>query len=252
MVSPAGLAVSISQSSLTGGGGQEVPVSGKVTAFGLGVPALVQLRLTGPSEETFTTFSGPDGFFDVAIDPTTPGTYNVEAAAFPPLPGLGSFFPPIARSPGPQAPSLPPVPSDEAGLPRTPPQPPITIPVDIQIPQPPSQPQQPTFQAPSIFDVERPEAPDLELSPIVAFTPSPSGQPSGRIVGFVLGGTSGTGGEITGFTTTSTPTPQPTAPVVFLKDFDPAQYESIRQQYIAAGFTEQEATAAADRITVNI
>ncbi|MDP2661119.1 MAG: hypothetical protein Q8R28_10365 [Dehalococcoidia bacterium] len=251
MVSLAGLAVSVSQVSITGVPGQEVPVTGRVTAFGLGVPALVQITLSGPTEEVFTTFAGPDGNYDVSVAPTTPGLYRVDAQAFPPFPGLGNFLPPIARSPGlPTLPELPPE-APEAPRPSTFPQPPITIPVDIQIPPAPQAPRQQLFTAPSIFEpIDRPGAPELELSPIIAFAPGPTGQASGRIVGFVLGDTSGTHSDLTGFTPPSTAAPS--LSVVFLRDFDPAQYQRILESYIAAGFTEDEARAAADRITVSV
>ena len=89
-------------------------ITGRVTALGLPVPALVRVSLEGPSfapEVTdFDTFAAPTGDYAVPIIADQDGQFTVTARAFPPialplsLPGLPSpidILPPVAESPSP-------------------------------------------------------------------------------------------------------------------------------------------------------
>ncbi|MDP2660636.1 MAG: hypothetical protein Q8R28_07900 [Dehalococcoidia bacterium] len=131
MVTPTGLSISVSQARISGVPGQPIPVSGRVTAFGLGVPALVRIRLEGPRQTDFTTFAGLTGNYQVDVTPEVAGAYLLRAQAFPPLPGLANILPPIAESsPTPGGPGfpMPEFPGPRAELPS----PSVTVPVTIE------------------------------------------------------------------------------------------------------------------------
>jgi len=92
---------------------QPVTISGRVTAFGLGVPALVRVFLEGPAHNpevrTFDTLAAPlTGDYAIPVLAEKDGQYQVYAQAFPPLgiplPGAPQpvlLAPPLAESPRP-------------------------------------------------------------------------------------------------------------------------------------------------------
>jgi hypothetical protein len=92
---------------------QPVTISGRVTALGLGLPALVRVFLEGPAHSpevrTFDTFAAPvTGDYAVPVLAEKDGQYLVYAQAFPPVgipvPGAPEpllLGPPLAESPRP-------------------------------------------------------------------------------------------------------------------------------------------------------
>ena len=89
-------------------------ISGRVSALGLPIPALVRVTLEGPDFDpqvtNFDTFASPTGDYSVPIIADKDGQYTVQAKAFPPIalplgvPGLPSpidILPPVAASPSP-------------------------------------------------------------------------------------------------------------------------------------------------------
>ena len=89
-------------------------VSGRVSALGLPIPALVRVSLEGPDFDpqvtNFDTFASPTGDYSVPIIADQDGQYTIQAKAFPPIvlplgvPGLPSpidILPPVAASPSP-------------------------------------------------------------------------------------------------------------------------------------------------------
>jgi hypothetical protein len=92
---------------------QPVTISGRVTAFGLGLPALVRVFLEGPTHSpevrTFDTFAAPmTGDYAIPVLAEKDGQYQVYAQAFPPVgipfPGAPEpvlLGPPLAESPRP-------------------------------------------------------------------------------------------------------------------------------------------------------
>lgn len=94
--------------------GRPLLMSGRFTAFGLGLPAYIRVYLEGPSYEpevrSFDTFAAPfSGDYSVNVLSEKDGSYIVYAQAFPPpLIPTGPLFPepmllppPIAESPKP-------------------------------------------------------------------------------------------------------------------------------------------------------
>lgn len=94
--------------------GRPLLISGRFTAFGLGLPALIRVYVEGPSYapevRNFDTFSMPwSGDYSVNILAEKDGDYEVYAQAFPPpLLPVGPPFPeaiplgpPLAESPSP-------------------------------------------------------------------------------------------------------------------------------------------------------
>ncbi len=106
-----GLSLSILRQATQTQAGQPVLISGRFSAFGLGLPTLIRINLTGPSynPETvhFDTFSAPfTGDYNVQVVPAKDGQYTVSAQAYP-LPPVPTTpltpqtllpFPPIAES----------------------------------------------------------------------------------------------------------------------------------------------------------
>ena len=92
---------------------QPVSISGRVTAFGLGVPAVVRVFLEGPAHNpevrTFDTLAAPlTGDYAIPVLAEKDGQYLVYAQAFPPVavpvPGAPEpifLGPPLAESPRP-------------------------------------------------------------------------------------------------------------------------------------------------------
>jgi hypothetical protein len=109
-----GINISILRQSTFGRRGEPIFISGRVTALGIGVPALVRVALQGPSFDpqvtNFDTFAAPvTGDYTVPVIADKDGQYTVTARAFPPLaipgpPGLPNpidVLPPTAESPSP-------------------------------------------------------------------------------------------------------------------------------------------------------
>jgi hypothetical protein len=109
-----GINISILRQSTFGRRGEPIFISGRVTALGIGVPALVRVALEGPNFDphvtNFDTFAAPvTGDYTVPVIADKDGQYTVTARAFPPLaipgpPGLPSpidVLPPTAESPSP-------------------------------------------------------------------------------------------------------------------------------------------------------
>ena len=108
-----GFNVSVLRQQTSARRGQPVTISGRVSAFGLGLPAVVRVFLEGPDQEpevrTFDTFAAPlTGDYAVPVLAEKDGRYQVYAQAFPPigvpLPGAPEpvlLGPPFAESPRP-------------------------------------------------------------------------------------------------------------------------------------------------------
>jgi hypothetical protein len=109
-----GLDLSILRGATQAQAGQAVLISGRFTAFGIGVPAFIRVFLEGPDynpEKThFDSVSSPfSGDYSVQVVPSKDGSYKVYSQAFPlPLVPTGPAFPepllllpPIAESPQP-------------------------------------------------------------------------------------------------------------------------------------------------------
>jgi hypothetical protein len=109
-----GINISILRQQTTTQRGVPLLISGRVTALGLPVPALVRVSLEGPSfapeRSNFDTFAAPTGDYAVPVIADHGGQYTVTARAFPPValpvavPGLPSpidILPPVAESPSP-------------------------------------------------------------------------------------------------------------------------------------------------------
>ncbi|MBI2855646.1 MAG: hypothetical protein HYX93_02230 [Chloroflexi bacterium] len=92
---------------------EPVTMSGRVSAFGFGIPALVRVFVEGPAHNpevrTFDTVAAPiTGDYSIAVLVEKEGSYLVYAQAFPPvglpLPGGAEpilLGPPLAESPRP-------------------------------------------------------------------------------------------------------------------------------------------------------
>lgn len=178
-----GLSVSISRDRIVAAPQEPIEVSGRVTAFGLGVPALIVVRLeqAGVPVQTETTFASPTGDYTVIITPEEGGDYVARAQAFPPFPGVGQFLPPLAGS----APAVSTVEELPEEVRRRVAE--ITVPVTVTIPAAPT-PAPPVITliqpAPTFAALE--PAPEPTLLPVIALEPTVTGRPSGRIVAFVL------------------------------------------------------------------
>jgi hypothetical protein len=106
-----GLDLSILRGATQGQAGQPILISGRFTAFGLGVPAFIRVFLEGPdyNPETthFDSMASPfSGDYSVQIVPQKEGSYKVYSQAFP-IPFLPTgpispepllLLPPIAES----------------------------------------------------------------------------------------------------------------------------------------------------------
>ena len=84
-----GLSLSILRQQTTVQSGLPLLVSGRFTAFGIGVPALIRVFLEGPSYDpqirSFDTFASPfSGDYTVNVIAEKDGSYNVYSQAFPP------------------------------------------------------------------------------------------------------------------------------------------------------------------------
>jgi len=106
-----GLSLSILRQQTSVRAGLPLLVSGRFTAFGLGVPAFIRVSLEGPSYDpqirSFDTFSSPfSGDYTVNVIAEKDGRYSVYAQAFPPpiiptgppFPDPILLLPPMAES----------------------------------------------------------------------------------------------------------------------------------------------------------
>lgn len=107
-----GFSISILRSQTFAETGRPIVISGRVSAFGLPLPALVRVTLDGPEHDpdslAFNTFSAPTGDYSVAVQASKDGQYEVFAEAFLPLglpiPGAPEPLftgPSFAKSPSP-------------------------------------------------------------------------------------------------------------------------------------------------------
>ena len=104
-----GINISILRQSTFGRRGEPIFISGRVTALGIGVPALVRVALQGPSFDpqvtNFDTFAAPvTGDYTVPVIADKDGQYRVRPVAIPTLPGIGSpidILTPTGKSPSP-------------------------------------------------------------------------------------------------------------------------------------------------------
>jgi len=111
-----GLSISIIRGSTSVQSGQPVLISGRFTAFGIGVPALIAVFLEGPDYNPesilFVTSSSPiSGDYNVQVTAPKDGTYKVYAQAYPvpPLPTAPLFtggLPPLPAIAESEAPPL--------------------------------------------------------------------------------------------------------------------------------------------------
>lgn len=110
-VSIPGLSLSILRQQTSVQTGLPLLVSGRFTAFGIGIPAYIRVFLEGPSYDpqsrSFDTFASPfSGDYSVNVIAEKDGQYEVYAQAFPPpliptgppLPEAVLLMPPIAES----------------------------------------------------------------------------------------------------------------------------------------------------------
>jgi|GEM_PF-4598690 len=110
-VSIPGLSISILRQQTSVQAGLPLLISGRFTAFGLGVPAYIRVFLEGPTYDpqvrSFDTFASPfSGDYTVNVIAEKDGQYNVYAQAFPPpilptgppLPDPVLLLPPMAES----------------------------------------------------------------------------------------------------------------------------------------------------------
>ncbi len=84
-----GLSLSILRQQTSVRTGLPLLISGRFTAFGMGVPALIRVFLEGPTYDpqlrSFDTFASPfSGDYTVNVIAEKDGHYNVYAQAFPP------------------------------------------------------------------------------------------------------------------------------------------------------------------------
>lgn len=104
-----GVQVSVLRSKTFGAPNEPIQISGRVSAFGIGVPAAVRVSLVGPAlnpqTRTFDTLSAPlTGDYSVVVLAEVAGRYVVQATAFLPLgipiPGGKTIFlgPPLGES----------------------------------------------------------------------------------------------------------------------------------------------------------
>lgn len=104
-----GVQVSVLRSKTFGAPNEPIQISGRVSAFGIGVPAAVRVSLVGPAlnpqTRTFDTLSAPlTGDYSVVVLAEVAGRYVVQATAFLPLgipiPGGNTIFlgPPLGES----------------------------------------------------------------------------------------------------------------------------------------------------------
>ncbi|GAH63981.1 unnamed protein product, partial [marine sediment metagenome] len=110
-ISIPGLSLSILRQQTTVQAGLPLLISGRFTAFGLGVPTYIRVFLEGPSYDpqlrSFDTFASPfSGDYSTNVIAEKDGQYNVYAQAFPPpliptgppFPEAIMLLPPIAES----------------------------------------------------------------------------------------------------------------------------------------------------------
>jgi len=106
-----GLSLSILRQQTTVQAGLPLLISGRFTAFGMGVPAFIRIFLEGPSYDpqlrSFDTFSSPfSGDYSTNVIAEKDGQYSVYAQAFPPplipsgppFPEAMMLLPPFAES----------------------------------------------------------------------------------------------------------------------------------------------------------
>ena len=108
-----GFNVSVLRQRTTAQPNEPVTMSGRVSVFGFGLPALVRVSVEGPAHNpevrTFDTVAAPiTGDYSIAVLVEKEGQYQVYAQAFPPVglpvPGGAEPFllgPPLAESPRP-------------------------------------------------------------------------------------------------------------------------------------------------------
>ncbi len=108
-----GFTISVLRQRTSAGRNQPLTISGRVSAFGFGLPALVRVSLEGPQHNpevrTFDAFASPlSGDYQAVVLAEKEGSYVVYAQAFVPLgfpiPGAPDplvFGPPLAESPRP-------------------------------------------------------------------------------------------------------------------------------------------------------
>lgn len=181
-----GLDISISQGRLIAESGQPVQISGRVTALGLGVPALVLVRLErgGETVASATSLSGPDGSYSVEITPEDSGDFMARALAFPPVPGVNTFLPPVSES-RPRIEDVERIPQEVQERAAQ-----VQVPVSVSVPPAPAAaPPQITVigptGAPAGQQVQPPPTPQEQLLPVFSFQEE-GGQVSGRVVGFIV------------------------------------------------------------------
>ena len=197
-------------------------ISGRVSALGLPIPALVRVSLEGPDFDpqvtNFDTFASPTGDYSVPIIADKDGQYTVQAKAYPPIalplgvPGLPSpidVLPPVAASPSPpvvvgdrvngvvraQVPEgtqrlpVPPQSQIEISTPVS-----VSTVVPITVGGAPGFPGFPFFPQPTGLGIPDQPAPQqiiivTEQPPATPTpAPSPAGAVSGQVVGFTVEG----------------------------------------------------------------
>lgn len=106
-----GINLSILRQSTTIEAGKPLLISGRLTIFGIGVPALIRVYVEGPKYDPavrhFDTFASPfTGDYSVNVLAEKDGEYDVYAQAYPPFPSLPLLpepviGPPLGESPKP-------------------------------------------------------------------------------------------------------------------------------------------------------
>ncbi|KKM80297.1 hypothetical protein LCGC14_1341260, partial [marine sediment metagenome] len=164
-----GLSLSILRQETTVRAGRPLLISGRFTAFGMGLPAFIRVFLEGPSYDpqirSFDAFASPfSGDYSINVIPEKDGRYNVFSQAFPPpLLPTGPPFPEPILLPPPFAESThPPI---AVGVP-------VDAGVDALMPD-----------GTSRFLPAPPMAP-IEVSPVIAIT-VPGAPPAPRLVPFL-------------------------------------------------------------------
>ena len=89
VISVPGLSLSILRQETTVRAGRPLLISGRFTAFGIGLPAFVRVFLVGPSYDPkirgFDAFASPfSGDYSINVIPEKDGRYTVYSQAFPP------------------------------------------------------------------------------------------------------------------------------------------------------------------------
>lgn len=212
-----GFTISILRSTTFGETGRPIVISGRVSGFGLPLPALVRVTLDGPEHDpdqiAFNTFSSPTGDYSVAIQAAKDGQYEVFAEAFLPLglpiPGAPDpllIGPSFAQSPSPPLSIGRPVDGSVVqdlggGVTQRVPQPPptrieIATPIAITIGDRGAPAAVGGFVAPFLAGFPFPGAPAPAAAPIFVapapLAPAPAAPPmeapeiSGRILGFSI------------------------------------------------------------------